>query len=306
MGVKGINPQIMMGTAQLGLTYGITNRTGMPDDNETAKILAFAEKSGVSWIDTARAYGSAEKRLGEFLPGTSAFNIVTKLQPMDLLPEDAPAREIVACVDASIYKSRRELRRERLDVAMFHSSKDAQRANGAALERLGEHLKEGLIGAIGSSVYAVDEALKALEDKRITHIQIPFNLLDSRWLCDMFLNQLRQRPDVKIHVRSVFLQGLLINNADLWPSWFAERGETSEKINVLVKRADRKNRIDLCLAYVRSFPWVSSLVLGAETLRQWEELITLFAEPILPEAQLAEVKAMFAGIPARLLNPSQW
>jgi spore coat polysaccharide biosynthesis protein SpsF (cytidylyltransferase family)/aryl-alcohol dehydrogenase-like predicted oxidoreductase len=298
---------IMLGTVQLGLTYGITNQTGMPNDTEVANMFSLAHKKGVGWLDTARAYGKAEWRIGHLLPPDSAsFKIITKLEPMNTVPDDTGESEINAHVDASVYGSCHDLCREQLDVLMFHRNDDMYRWNGAALRRLHTHLKSGLTQAIGVSVYAVQDAIRALQNDLITHIQIPFNIVDTRWLSGSFISALQARPDVKIHARSVFLQGLLISNADKWPQWFAGREVAVQTLFDLTNRFGRQNRIDLCMSYVRSYSWVSSLVLGSETAAQLDELLSLPRDLPLSRAQRDEAASCFAGIPSRLLNPSEW
>jgi spore coat polysaccharide biosynthesis protein SpsF len=299
---------IMLGTAQLGLDYGIANRSGKPTDTVAMAILALAVKSGITHLDTARAYGDSESRIGQMLPASAraTVKIVTKLQPLESVPANAAEREVNSAVDASVYGSCRDLRREKLDVLMFHRSADIYRWQGAAIDRLEHHVARGVIGALGVSVYAPDEATKCLLDNRIKHLQIPFNLFDSRWLDAKYLSALAQRPDVCVHARSVFLQGLLINRAETWPSWVPQRHELVQRIEEMVSKYRRQNAADLCMAYVRSFPWVTTVVLGVEAVSQLDELLSLAFEPELSVEQALEAQANFSDIPARLLNPSQW
>lgn len=299
---------LALGTIQLGAKYGIANTTGRPGEAEAAEMLALALRSGVTHVDTARVYGDAEARIGTLLPVSAApsVKIITKLQPLDNIPDDASHREVRAAVDASVFRSCRDLRRDRIDVLMFHRSADMFQWQGAAIARLVELVQEGVLGALGASVYTPEEAAACLEDGRVTYLQLPFNLLDSRWLNSSFARVLAGREDVQIHVRSVFLQGLLVNDAPVWPEWVAERRELVERIEGLARKFGRKNRADLCIAYVRSFPWVATLVLGAETLRQLEQLMPLASEPALTEQQSREVQAAFANVPERLLNPARW
>jgi len=189
---------------------------------------------------------------------------------------------------------------------MFHRSTDMFRWQGAAIARLEDHVDRKVICALGVSVYTPEEAIKCLKDSRITHLQIPFNLLDSRWLDGSFVEVLARRPEVRVHVRGVFLQGLLINKAEAWPDWIESRYELVQRIEEMTKELDRKSKIDLAIAYVRSFPWVTSVVLGVETPNQLNQLLSCATEPVLTKDQAAFVRAGFVGMPERLLNPSQW
>lgn len=189
---------------------------------------------------------------------------------------------------------------------MFHRYTDMVHWNGAAIDRLSTHVENGVIGEIGVSVYTPEEAVRSMADERISHIQIPFNLLDIRWITQDFLQALEARNNLKIHARSVFLQGLLLNEADIWPQWATESRKLVDKIEELTQLLDRRNKIDLCLSYVRAFPWVTSLVLGVESANQLAEIIALTHErPLTPE-ECSIVQDTFHGVSERLLNPALW
>ncbi|NLL49499.1 MAG: NTP transferase domain-containing protein [Firmicutes bacterium] len=299
---------ITLGTAQLGFNYGIANSSGCPSDEEACKILSLAKEAGVTHLDTARAYGNAETRIGHLLPGRVAedFHIISKLHPITNIPNNASVTEIASAVDASIYCSCRELKRPYIDVMMFHRYADMVHWNGAAMDRLSAHVKNGVIGEIGVSVYTPEEAMNSIADERVSHIQIPFNLLDDRWTAQDFLQALEARDNLKIHARSIFLQGLLLNEAEVWPQWATESHELVGKIEELTQLLNRKNKIDLCMSYVRAFPWVTSLVVGVESAKQLAEILVLTHEQPLTQEECAIVQEVFRGVPQRLLNPSLW
>ena len=94
---------LVLGGVQFGLPYGIANRTGAPDDGEMQAILALAESSGVTHLDTAAGYGDSEARIGSTLRADSSLRIVTKLPP-DIVADN---------VAGSVQRSRERLKRRR-------------------------------------------------------------------------------------------------------------------------------------------------------------------------------------------------
>ena len=295
-------PDITLGTVQLGMAYGVASRYGRPDDAEAAAILRVGMDGGVAHWDTARIYGDAEERIGAFLEGRTGPQIITKLAPMT---KDIHAEaDIAVAQDASIAASCRALRREQLDVVMFHQSSDMFRAG--AMTHLTGHLASGRIGALGASVYNPADAAACVADKRITHLQVPFNILDGRWLENEFQDAVAARPDVQVHVRSAFLQGLLVGPKSIWPSWLDKREEIYLALEHLVTASGRQNRKDFCLSYVRSFPWVHSVVIGVHRAAQLSEILTLAQEDIFTADQCQAVRSAFQDVPKRLLNPSKW
>jgi len=121
-------------------------------------------------------------------------------------------------------------------------------------------------------------------------------------------NALTKRSDVIIHVRSVFLQGILIATARVWPKVNGVQAKTILAcLNALVKKFKRKSKADLCLAYVRAQAWITSAVVGQETVGQLKENIKLFLRSALTVKQCAAADSYFkSNIPVELLDPSKW
>ena len=76
-----ITEKMVLGTAQFGMDYGITNLSGKPTKKEVFNILSLAWKRGIRRFDTAPSYGS-ENLLGEFIAANGLQNeikILTKI-----------------------------------------------------------------------------------------------------------------------------------------------------------------------------------------------------------------------------------
>lgn len=295
-----------LGTVQLGLKYGVVNAAGKPVDAVARKLLFSAAHANVGYIDTAAAYGDSENRIGAMLPQSSVARIVTKVAPIgndDRRNDEAFVRLVV---DSSVYQSMCRLRRSELDVVMLHRAEDLLKTNGIAWNRLKVHQAEGRVSELGVSVYSPEELLEALDSFPIDHIQIPFNLLDKRWLADDVQAKL-SRPDLpKIHVRSVYLQGLIASSDAHWPEWVTNQMEIRSAIGRCVAELDRESAVDLAIAYVRSFDWVTSLVIGVENSEQLREAVRMFERTPLTREQRDLVHAQIPAVSEQLLNPALW
>ena len=76
-----MNNKFILGTVQFGLDYGINNIIGKPSREQVFMMLEYAAQHGVKSLDTADAYGTATKLLGDFNsdhPGL--FSINTKFK----------------------------------------------------------------------------------------------------------------------------------------------------------------------------------------------------------------------------------
>jgi len=209
-------------------------------------------------------------------------------------------------VDASIFRSCRELRMNRLPVVLLHRWFHRNMGKGAIWNRLRELQEEGVISELGVSVATPAEALEALNEPGIKHLQLPFNILDWRWK-EAGVDQLLLNSDIIVYARSTLLQGILTADADLWPlKKSVNAKEWLEKIDYLVLELGRKNRNDLCFAYVRAQKWITSLVIGVESIVQLRENMKLFLRQSLNQEECAYVEETLAGAPEQLLKPAEW
>jgi aryl-alcohol dehydrogenase-like predicted oxidoreductase len=300
--------ELVMGSVQLGLSYGAANRTGKPSRSVACRLVAKAAESGVTKFDTARAYGDAEERLGEALTTRKAVRTITKLSPLTELPTDASRQEVRGAVDASIELSLRALRRRQIDCLLLHRAQHMTAFGGAIWERLIERLEDGAIAALGVSVQSPPEALAALDCPDVCHIQLPFNLLDWRWREAGIVERIRSRSHVTIHARSVFLQGILAaEDPAVWPKIAnVDATAVTALLAVLTHAFGRESVADLCLAYARGQDWIDGVVVGMETEAQLEENLRLFVRfPLTPE-DCAALEARLPRLAEPLLDPAQW
>lgn len=308
MGEQQHTAELVLGTAQLGFAYGAANRRGQPDEAQARLILRSALNADVAWIDTAAAYGTSEARIGAHVPLGSPVRVVTKLSPLDEMHDETPIAEVIRAVDESVRRSCHRLRSEKLDALLLHRARHLSWRDGAIWRRLKMLRDGGAIFDLGVSVYTPDEALAALGDPDVRHLQLPFNLLDWRWRDGGVIEAIGARPDVTVHVRSVYLQGLLAAGVDArWPTITGvDAADLNFRLFDLTRKLQRESVADLCLAYARSQPWIDGIVVGMEHVSQLALNLALFKRPALNADQALEVEATLPRAPIQLLNPAEW
>ncbi|HEX4292754.1 MAG TPA: aldo/keto reductase [Rhizomicrobium sp.] len=300
--------EMVLGTVQLGLAYGAANRTGKPARAAALSLVRKAARAGVCQFDTARAYGDSEDRIGEALAGRKTVRTITKLSPLRALAPNSSRDEVRRAVDDSIEQSLVSLRCARLDCLLLHRAQHMWAFGGAIWERLIERLEDGSILSLGVSVQSPVEALAALACPDVVHLQLPFNLLDWRWLAAGFQTCLATRPNVTVHARSAFLQGILAaHDPDVWPRVKGVDATAMVRmIATLTEVFDRETPADLCLAYVRGQSWIDGVVVGLESEDQLDDNLRLFVKPPLAAEACASLAARIPRMPVALLDPAQW
>lgn len=300
--------ELVLGTAQIGATYGAANPNGMPFESQAVELIRKAIQSGVRCIDTARAYGDAERRVGLALASMpkAGVTVVTKLDTLSHVPKDASTNAAVTSARSSIDASRRALQCKKLDIVLLHRASHRLWWNGAVWNFLIDERDAGRIGRIGVSVQSQEEALAALADDNTEHVQLPFNVLDYRW--EKAIIASRSRPDVVIHVRSVFLQGLLLGRPETrWPQLEGILpNEILGSLRKLTVQLGRKSITDLCMAYVRAHDWIDGIVVGLDNVFQLAEDIALFQCKPLGKNEAFAVRSNVCRVPESLLDPAAW
>jgi spore coat polysaccharide biosynthesis protein SpsF len=303
----------LLGAVQLGLPYGAANMYGLPSAREAHQILTAAAAAGVSHVDTARAYGDSERRIGAALARGlgERLGVVTKVRPLDDVPFDAPYGWAQSALEASLSTSLRELKSGSVDALLLHRAADLTKGGGAVRDGLRSARDAGLAQLTGVSVGNPGELVSVLADPEVGYVQLPFNLLDARWTAPDVTAALAARPDVVVSVRSVFLQGLLVGgDSARWPALDGQPEEYSARIrrtvDELVADLGRVNPADLCVAYVLGHPWVVSVTLGADTADQVREHADLVRHQPLTADEIDRVRARIGDVPEQLVDPSRW
>lgn len=258
-----------LGTAQFGMDYGISNRRGRLPTEIIGKILAIANKAGVSTLDTAPSYGDSELLLGDMLPQPNGFKIVTKTLPIVgavVTENDAYAVLTAAC------ESCRRLRVASLHGLLVHSVRDVLLPGGKMIVSALQELKQkGIIKKAGISVYDAEEIDAVLKIFVPDLVQLPVNVLDQRLIRSGHLAHLKDLG-VEIHARSIFLQGLLLMTPTETPSYFRPIRPTLELLHTFWKSVGI-SPVAGCLAFGFGRPEIDTLLVGVNSPFELEEIV---------------------------------
>lgn len=283
-----------LGTVQWGGDYGVSNSSGRTPPGEVANILAAAGKLGIRVLDTAALYGQSEQVLGE--NDLDSFQIVTKTLRVDraLIGSDDGERML-----ATFEESLTKLRCSSVYGLLIHNADDLLAQGGDILVRCLERLKgEGKVHKIGVSIYNGDQVAPLLARFTPDLVQVPISVLDQRLIHGGQLELLKSYG-VEVHVRSVFLQGLLLMDPASTPRYFEPLRPLLMRWHATAREADM-TPAQAALAFVRTLPQVDCVLVGVESARQLDQCAGDFAR-----GGSFDARALACTDPA-FINPSMW
>lgn len=257
-------------------------------------------------IDTARSYGGSEAAIGRSRRAGSGTQlpIVTKIRP---LTERDECTGVDAAVRASLAESLVQLATERVETVLLHRAEDLSRANGAAIRALRAARDEGRLTTWGASVADPKELAKALAVPDLGYVQLPFNLVDRRWLAPEVQEALAARPDVTIVARSVFLQGILLNpNVSTWPAGSQPSAKTVRSALTGWAAGTGRTWAGICLGYVLAQPWIDAVVVGVRSAGQLAGVAEEWAGEPLAAGECEQIVSLIPAGSSTLVNPARW
>lgn len=282
-------PDLILGAAQFGHGYGVTNDLGRLNDESVSAILTGASLAGIRVIDCAPSYGDAEQRLGEF--GRERFDFISKF---------AVNGEWLRDPIGQVSKSLETLRRPTLHGLLIHNSADFSSVDGAQLKAAIDSIKSaGLVSHFGVSVYDADEVqgwAGVLSD--IDILQIPGNLFDRRLLDSSLVKSLAE-SGTQIHVRSAFLQGVLLSDPGQLPPHLTDLAPEISRLDEAC-REKGVSRSAAALSAVRFNSVVNSLIVGAISEAQVTDLMGAWSSA-KPEWGEYRVE-----LPDAIIDPRRW
>ncbi|MGW5414196.1 aldo/keto reductase [Actinomadura geliboluensis] len=162
-----------LGAWQLGADWGTV------DDRQALSVLSAAVEAGVSFIDTADAYGDgrSEQLIGRFLRGSGVQGVMVATKMGRRVMPQHPSIYTLDNFRAWTDRSRANLQVERLDLVQLHCPPSAVYQDDAVFDALDTLVEEGRIAAYGVSVETRAEALAAIARPGVATVQLILNML---------------------------------------------------------------------------------------------------------------------------------
>ncbi len=277
--------KLVLGAVQFGLDYGISNHGGQVTISEAKNILNYAKDNGIDTLDTAASYGNSEEVLGAV--GVDDFQVITKTISLE---------NDVDKVIEGFYQSLESLGQKQIKGLLVHDFSNIENKEFDVLfSKLNELKQQGLIEKIGFSTYTPEQVDFLLKNFDFDLIQAPFNVFDDRLARGGQLKVLKNNG-VEVHVRSVFLQGLLLDFdslSDYFSIW-----DGKFKYYQKIVQESGLSLLEYALNFALNTQEIDKVLVGVNSERQLKEIIQAVKGPSSLSAYPID--------DINLLNPSLW
>lgn len=295
--------ELCLGTVQFGMDYGICGQR-KPSVEDACDMLEYAVKNGISRIDTAKQYGTAEDVVGRFFETREVKRedifLSTKFQPNRL--DDVNVVDYYTVFKEEIQQQLMRLHVDYIDAYLLHSARYV--FDDEILEALNRLKSDGYAKYVGVSVYETEEASCGINSRYVDYLQLPYSIFDQRMKNEGIFELAERSKNTIIDSRSAFIQGLILMDENQVPGFLYKAKPIIREINELTEKYSI-SKIALAMNYVKQTDTINSLVFGVDNLQQLKEDIRLFEQEI-DLGIMNEIADKFRNIEADIVMPSLW
>lgn len=282
--------KFVIGSANFSKGYGIKKGKGISliQLNKIAEVL---KKNNFNLIDSAFSYPGVEKKIAT--SKLKNFEVCTKILKNDV--KNKSLNQLIRLFLSSL----NTLKKKSFNTLYFHKAKDLLEKDGDNFYNKIAYLKKiNLTRKIGISVYSPEELKKLLKKYSFDVIQIPLNVFDRRFLKDNYLYRLKKRG-FEIHVRSIFLQGILLLENKKLPNYFKKWSQLFndwESWNL----QNNQSKVLTCVSFIKTIKHVDKVILGISNYNQINEII------ICSESNKTKYPKKIFSKSKNLIDPRLW
>ena len=285
-----LNKKVCISTAQFGMKYGISNKSRKPKKKELDKIFSIIEKKKIKFIDTALNYGNCEDVLNKH--NLQNINVITKIPKI-------PSKHlnIDKWIEKKIELSRKKLKIKNFYAVLLHHPEDMLTKNATLVyNSLIRLKKKNKTKKIGLSINNFDNSLKILKKFKFDIIQCPYNVIDRRLEKKKYINFFRIHK-IEIHIRSIFLQGLLLmKKRPIQFNKWAKIFNLWDKLNGYNSLTAAINAIN----FVLKKEYINKIVVGFDNSLQLKNVLINYKKKKINYSSKIQSNNL------DLINPSNW
>ena len=264
-----VEARLALSTAHFRHPGVLTPARARQFDAELRGTFALAADAGMTMVDTSADIAEAESLVGRLAPRERPFRTISKT---------APVEGGVAAVVARARRSLRNLGAPRAHALVVSQAEDLLGPDGDELWRALMDLREaGLFEKIGVCARSEDAPVALARRFKPDLMQLPVSLLDQRLVAGGELQALAGLG-VEVHLRSIFLQGLMFLPSDGLPPELAEAGPRLSRIRRDIAEAGA-DPLQAALAYALGQADASHVIVGVASQAELRAILAAAAAP---------------------------
>ena len=242
---------------------------GRPPEAEVRDMLIAAARADLGFLDAGGAAPSCEALLGEHLPRPVPMGVLIRSVRGDRGPD---------AVEAEVRASLMRLRLTKARAVVVQSASDLFAPAGPALwDRLKTLRDEGLFDQVGVCAYASDDPVGVARRFKPDLLQAPASLLDQRLLLDGSLMAVREMG-IEVHLRSIFLNGLLFLPPDRVPAQLKGAAGRLSRARRMIAEG-RSDPLQAALGFALSRPEADAVIVGAGSAAELAAVLAAASSP---------------------------
>lgn len=257
--------KIILGTAQLGMPYGIGQwaKTIMPE-KVAFRILDAAWERGFKTLDTSPDYGLAVERIAKFMrhnPNKN-FTIITKIKHIP--KKFTKQTSLLNCINAQLFGDLPNL--DQLHVLIHNENHVGHRM---LINELNSAKISGKITSWGGAVYSVGNAKAIVNTPGCSLLNVPINFFNKDFLAEDVLQACKDQG-IKVIARSIFARGLFFSSMN---SITMDKSFDAQLENIRgIAQTHKLSLSELCVIFAMSDERVGHAVVGFDNASQLNEI----------------------------------
>jgi len=251
--------RIVIGSANFTQKYGADSTK--ISSYEIKKILNFAKKNNIYNIDTAEAYLKDKKifkKINKKFKFSSKIILNSKWTSLEFCQK-------------KLEEHFNNLNAKKIQTLLIHNVEILFTKNRVKIfKNLEELKKKKYFKKIGISIYDIHNLNFLISNFDLDVVQCPYNILDKRILTSGWFEKLNNQG-IETHIRSIFLQGLLVNKLVYKKKYFKK---WQKKIYKWFKWLEVNNisPIDYCLSDLLYYDF-DKIIIGINNFDSLKEII---------------------------------
>ncbi len=289
-----IKNKFILGTAQFSDNYGLFGKRKL-SNKCIMEILRQAKKKKIYHLDNSTDYKGSQKKIKNF--GEKKWKITTKIKFTNKEFQRKTQSYLKTYILKKIILSKNKIGVKKFDTLLINNFEIlSQNLKKNIYQVLKDLKKNKIINNFGFSIYNFKKLKKTVKDFCPDIIQCSYNIFDTR-LYEKNLIKIIKRKKIKVHARSIFLQGLLLCDYDTIPSKFSKWRNMFDRWEEWIK-LNKVSKLEACINFVINDRNIDKIIIGVKDIKELKD--------ILKTRKNKKEYPSFFFKNDNLINPSKW